>query len=288
MSVSITKKAFLSMFFLLPLIAGCSSSQKEGYQLVYSDEFDATSLDESKWEAMLGNGETYGNPGWGNNEEQNYKKENAVVEDGYLKIIAKKEETTINEKEFHVTSARIRSYKKMAVTYGKIEARISLPAIQGTWPAFWMLPEENYNRAGWPVSGEIDIMENRGSSDSTVSGALHYATRNGIHTYESKTKAFSKRNGESVKDFHTYGILWDEESISWYVDDENEPYFTLEARSWHNDKIYEEANAPFDRDFHVLLNMAIGGNFDNGTTVPNDFTQAEMLVDYVRIYQKRG
>ena len=177
----------------------------------------------------------------------------------------------------------------MAVTYGKIEARISLPAIQGTWPAFWMLPEEEYNRAGWPISGEIDIMENRGRSDSSVSGALHYATRNGQHTYETKVKSFSKRNGESVKDFHTYGIIWDEESISWYVDDENNPYFVLEARTWNNDTLYrEEGNAPFNKDFHILLNMAIGGNFDGGVSVPNDFTEAAMLVDYVRIYQKRG
>ncbi len=210
MSVSINKAFLIPLFFLLPSISSCSESKvdQNGYELVYSDEFDGNELDENKWEAMLGNGEKYGNPGWGNGEEEDYQKENAVVSDGNLKIIAKKEETTIGDKVFHVTSARIRSYKKMAVTYGKIEARISLPAIQGTWPAFWMLPEEEYNRAGWPISGEIDIMENRGRSDSSVSGALHYATRNGQHTYETKVKSFSKRNGESVKDFHNRQPEW--------------------------------------------------------------------------------
>jgi len=287
MSASTPKKA-LWLMALLPLLGGCRQTEEDPFVLVYQDEFDGATLDLDKWEPMLGNGEAYGNPGWGNGEEQNYRAENATVQDGYLAITAKAEETTIGDSVFHVTSARIRSYQKMSVTYGKIEARIKLPGIQGTWPAFWMLPENDYNRSGWPVSGEIDIMENRGSSPATFSGALHYAGNNGVHEYETKLKAFSKRNGEEdTTSFHTYGIIWDYDKIEWYVDDPDDPYFTLEARSWSKGNLYKDEGAPFDQPFHVLLNMAIGGNFDNGTTVPSDFESATMLVDYVRMYEWR-
>ncbi len=278
-------------FLALPLLLLTACGGEEGgtsgeFTLVWSDEFEGTTLDSAKWDVMTGNGAEYGNPGWGNNEAEWYQEDNISLKDGNLVITAKKERIEGEGKTFEYTSARIRTYQKAYWTYGRFEARMALPNVDGMWPAFWMLPEENYNNQGWPVSGEIDIMEARGSSDLATSGALHYANTNGQHIYQTGTKSFSRRNGESNTDFHVYAIEWDEERIDWFVDDDL--FFSVERRVWHPDgnRIYpDDDSAPFDRPFHILLNLAVGGNFDNGTMPPNDFESAELKVDYVRVYQ---
>lgn len=284
------KKALCALIPLaLSLLCACGSSEEsdyEGMTLVWSDEMEEDSLDTTKWEAMIGNGLAYGNVGWGNNEAQYYTEDNVSFRDGYMVITAKAEEITGEGQTFSYTSARLRTYNLAAFTYGRIEARIALPNVDGMWPAFWMLPEEDYNNQGWPVSGEIDIMEAKGSTDLSTSGALHYATSSGSHTYVTGTKSFSSRNGESNTEFHVYAIEWEEEEIRWYVDDDN--FFTVSRRTWHpdNNRFYpDDDSAPFDRDFHILLNMAVGGDFDDGRMPPNDFESAEMLIDYVRVYQ---
>ena len=281
---------FAWILTLLPLISlsscGDNPTQTDGdFTLVWSDEFNEDTLNKDYWDVMTGNGAAFGNPGWGNNEAQWYQEDNISFDGENMVITAKKEVVQGEGKTFEYTSARIRTYQKVAWTYGRFEARMALPKVDGMWPAFWMLPEEPYNGRGWPDSGEIDIMEARGSSDLATSGALHYATLSG-HTYQTGTKSFSRRNGESNTDFHVYAIEWDEEEINWFVDDEN--FFTVPLRTWHPDggRVYpDDDGAPFDRDFHILLNLAVGGNFDNGTMPPRDFESAEFKIDYVRVYQ---
>lgn len=248
--------------------------------MAWSDEFDNDSLDTDSWTVMTGNGSNYGIYEWGNNEKENYQSDNISLKDGNLVIEAKAEETTIGNTGYHYTSGRIRSLGKVSTTYGRIEASISLPAIRGTWPAFWMLPE----RGSWPKNGEIDIMEN-GGSDTVTSSALHYANNNG-HTYVTDTHVFSKRTDNTTTiDYHTYAVEWDEEGLNFFVDKDN--LLSVPKRTYHPDggTIYTgDDDAPFNAPFHILFNMAIGGNYVGGALPPNDFSSCQMKVDYVRIY----
>lgn len=250
---------------------------KDGYSLYWSDEFSGDTLNTSNWTAMVGDGSDYGIAGWGNNEQQYYtsREDNLEVKDGNL-IISGVNESYRNK---NYTSARIRSAGKVSTRYGYIEARISLPAIQGMWPAFWMLPESDTPYGGWASSGEIDIMEAKGRINDATSGALHYG-QVGSSTYKSKSQFFDK---DTIESFHTYAISWAEESIMWYVDDE--VFMTINKGTWFSEKALDNLAAPFDWDFHILLNLAIGGNFDGGLLPPDDFEYAQMKVDYVRIFK---
>jgi beta-glucanase (GH16 family) len=266
-----------------------ASSGEGGMSLVWSDEFDGTALNEDYWSYMIGNGSDYGVYEWGNNEAENYQRDNVEVSDGFLHITAKAEKTKIGSKEYSYTSGRIRTAGKVSCVYGRVEARIALPFVDGMWPAFWMLPEKAYNGLGWPTSGEIDIMENKGSTDAYASSAVHYANLNGDHAYVTDGKTFSKRNGESTTDFHVYSCDWDEDGFVFSCDGES--YFSVDSRVYHpgNSRIYpDDDNAPFNAPFHILLNLAVGGNFDNGALPPSGFDSCEMKVDYVRIYGFEG
>lgn len=247
----------------------------EGYKLSWAEEFDGNELDSNSWTPLIGNG----SGGWGNSELEYYQSQNATVSDGLLHINAKKE--TVGN--FNYTSARLVTRNKVSTTYGFITARIALPAQNAMWPAFWMLPENG----SWPVAGEIDIMENKGSSPWTSSGALHHSASNGSHIYESSAHSFSKRYGEEdIQSFHTYSILWTEEDITWYVDGAS--FFTVPKRTWHpagGATYTTNDDAPFNKPFHLLLNLAVGGIFDSEHPAPDaNFTEAEMKVDYVRLY----
>lgn len=271
----------LCLFSFL-LLSGCQKntdgiSSPEGYELAWSDEFVDEELDTSNWTPLIGNG----SGGWGNNELEYYQKENATVKNGVLSIEARKEHVA----NFSYTSARLVTQRKVSTTYGYIEARIKLPAQNAMWPAFWMLPENG----SWPTFGEIDIMENKGSSAWTTSGALHYANAGG-HTYACKAHAFSQRNGDqNIEGWHTYAIEWSEDEIDWYVDGIN--FFQVLKRVWHPDHgtVYtKDDSAPFNAPFHIILNLAIGGNFDSEHPAPDaDFESATMQVDYVRIFSKK-
>ena len=265
----------------MPLMClSCSNQNNDGYHLFWSDEFDGTSLNEEYWSYMLGNGAEYGNPGWGNGELEYYQKENVYVQDGQLHIKAKRE--MVNE--FNFTSGRIRTEKKVHFKYGKVEASIALPKGKGMWPAFWMLPEE-FAYGGWPDSGEIDIMEANGASTTGTSCALHFSSQRGVDKYITSYHSVDVRAGETTEDFHKYGLVWEEEDITFYVDDME--VLNVPIRSWSSGTVNKEDNpyAPFDRDFHLLLNLAVGGNYTNHTTPDMSFVEAEMVVDYVRIYQ---
>ncbi|MGA0351366.1 MAG: family 16 glycosylhydrolase [Acholeplasmataceae bacterium] len=251
----------------------------EEYTMTFCDDFltaaipNQFGIDTTKWRFQTGDGSQYGIPGWGNNELQYYQEENAFVANGLLNIEAKAE--SVGGKFY--TSARLWSNGLFSQTFGRFEARIKLPVGDGLWPAFWLLPQtETYG--GWAASGEIDIMEARGRLPGEMSGAIHFGGAWPNNTYVSETYALP--NGESINEFQVYAIEWDETSIRWYVDDVN--FYTV--TEW-----FSEGNpfpAPFDQPFYILLNLAIGGVFDNNIVPPASLFEDQVLmqVDYVRVF----
>jgi len=243
------------------------------WSLVWSDEFDGSTLNLANWEYMIGDGTSYGLPsGWGNNELQYYtdRPENIYVQDGNLVIVAREE----SYHGYDYTSARIRSLNKQDFLYGRMEARIKLPTTQGMWPAFWMLPTDSVY-GGWAASGEIDIVESVNIAD-TVYAAIHYGGEWPDNTYSGGSYA----DGTDFSlDFHTYAIEWELAEIRWYVDG---ILYNNETSWWSSGGDFP---APFDQLFHFLLNIAVGGNWpgspDGSTVLPQ-----QMVVDYVRVYQR--
>ena len=266
-----------------------SSSQEEqafipeGYNLKWSDEFKGSTLS-NNWEAMIGDGSNYGVYRWGNNEDQYYKEENAFVSGDNLHIVAVKDHVVTEDHTYTVSSARLRTKGKVSFTYGYFVSRIKLPAGTGLWPAFWMLPESNYQDRWWPDSGEIDIMEARGRLVNQYGATIHTANINHQDVYKNKDYNFTDSD---ITSYHDYGVLWDESGFKFYID--GEMFFEVKSSAYQNNNPFytdTSSNAPFDQPFHILLNLAVGGNYDNGRTVDSSFEEAEMLVDYVRVYQK--
>lgn len=250
------------------------------YDLDWYDEFDGESLDMTKWSYQLGTGSSEGLTDWGNNEQEYYRAENAVVTDGVLTITAKKE--PYSNKQY--TSARIttRGTKGSAglytTTFGRIEAKISLPAVTGMWPAFWMLPQ-NSPYGGWAKSGEIDIMEVKGRLPDRWSGTIHYGGNWPNNQYSSiGDKIFP--NGKTITDYHVYALEWTVDKIEWFCDNIK----VGEKTQWYADESTPKP-APFDVPFYILLNLAVGGNFDGNKMPPADFVSGDMKVDYVRSYK---
>ena len=243
----------------------------QGYNTLYwSDEFDGNSLDTSKWTYDIGNGSN----GWGNGESQYYTDHNESVSNGVLTIKGKKE----NIESFSYTSTRIKTKDKVKFTYGYIEASIALPTVTGMWPAFWMMPN-NSVYGGWPHSGEIDIMEARGRISNVSSSAVHFSTSSGDHTYLTNEKS-----GHDISLFHKYAAEWKEDNIAFFVDDVK--YFEVDKSQWTTVNAQSSETAPFDKDFYLILNLAIGGHFDGYKLPPNGFTETSMKVDYVRVFKK--
>ncbi|MFC4101492.1 RICIN domain-containing protein [Paenibacillus xanthanilyticus] len=231
------------------------------YNLVWSDEFNGTSIDQNNWSFEIGNGSS----GWGNNELEYYtnRPENARIESGNLVIEARKE----NYGGFGYTSARLKSQGKKSFKYGRIEARIKMPKGQGLWPAFWTLGSD-IGTVGWPKSGEIDIMEHVNNENNTH-GYIHWDV-NGHAQYGGASHAVD------VTQYHVYSVEWTSSSIKWFIDGVQ----FREANIANNVNSTEE----FHKDHFLLLNMAVGGNWpgspDGSTAFP-----AKMYVDYVRVYQ---
>jgi beta-glucanase (GH16 family) len=247
-------------FLLLPF-----TPHAQCWQLMWADEFDGTNVNTNNWDYNIG-----GN-GWGNNEWQYYtdRVENASVGNGSLKIVARQE----NFAGSNYTSARMVTKGRYAFTYGKVSARIKLPLGQGIWPAFWTLPENNVY-GGWPFSGEMDIMELIGHQPARVYGTLH-ASNNGSHIYSGDHYDLS--SGTFNDDFHEFTMEWGADTIRHFVDGN---LFLTQTSSSFNANPW-----PFNRSFHLLLNLAVGGNwpgYPNATTV---FPQT-MEVDWVRVYQR--
>ena len=240
--------------------------------LVWNDEFDGARLDPASWFFETGDGSQYSIPGWGNDELQWYLPDSASIENGILLITARRQQ----HGDFQYTSARINTRDRFAFRYGRVEARIRLPAGQGIWPAFWLMPQENAY-GGWAASGEIDIMEavNPGAGGgNTVHGTIHYGGVSPNNRYSGSEHAVQ---GSVTDEFHIYAVEWDEREIRWYVDDVN--YAT--QRNWHTSAA--AFPAPFDRTFHIILNVAVGGGFPGPPDSTTNFP-ATMEVDYVRVY----
>jgi len=285
------KKSLLILFVLVScfvlVTTSCSSNKipaKEGWTLVWNDEFTGNALDTTKWDYQIGTGSQYGLDGWGNQEAQYYTPENVSVSDGMLVLEARKE----NKEGKAYTSGRIRTMKQddtvlFATKFGRIEARMQLPKGSGIWPAFWMLPATT-TYGGWPMSGEIDIMEARGRLPNRVYGAIHYGQPWPGHKYSDKMGKFPA--GQTIADFHTYAVEWEPGVIRWFIDDEM--YF--ETSSWWSmapdgEEPYEYP-APYNEPFYILLNLAIGGTYDEYRMPGAADIPAKMLVDYVRVYEK--
>ena len=253
----------------------CNGTPAPGQTLVWSDEFNGSSLDTSKWEYMIGNGAEYGIPGWGNNELQYYtaRPENVQVSAGMLYITARQE----NYQGIKYTSARLRTLNNSDFLYGLMEARIKLPSTPGIWPAFWMLPT-NSPYGGWAASGEIDIMESVNYAD-TIYGSIHFGGAWPNNTFLTCTRTGGV---DYSLDFHRYAIEWQPGLIRWFIDDVG--YCTRGQTQWYSDAAPGDPDAPFDQMFHFLLNVAVGGNFPGNPNGSSQFPQ-QMVVDWVRVYQ---
>jgi beta-glucanase (GH16 family) len=232
-------------------------AQAQSWQLVWSDEFNGSIGPD--WVFETGGG------GWGNNELEYYRKENATIENGNLVITAKREDFG----GYHYTSARMKTQGKKSWTYGRMEARIKLPVKQGTWPGWWMLGS-NISSVGWPASGELDIMEQI-NTGNTVYGTAHWQAANGSQADYGNSLA------TTPGDYHVYAIEWDPDYIRWFVD--GTQYHVMQITGGTGN------TQAFAKDFFLLLNMAVGGNWP-GFTIDDGGLPAKMYVDYVRVYQK--
>ncbi|REE80769.1 glycosyl hydrolase family 16 [Lutibacter oceani] len=231
--------------------------------LIFSDEFDINgSPDDSKWGYDIGTGDN----GWGNGEKEYYtnRSENVIVEDGFLKITAIKE----NYEGSQYTSARMLTEGKFEFTYGKVEVRAKLPFGEGTWPAIWMLGT-NIRTEGWPACGEIDIMEHWGYNQGTVQSAMHTPSSSG-----STVNHGAQYLDDVSTNFHIYTVEWDEEEIVFAVD--GIVHYT------YNPAVKNSETWPYTANQFLILNVAMGGSWFE---IDPSFTQSSMVVDYVRVYQ---
>lgn len=291
-----------ALFAALAAIGPAQAQSDEGWALVWADEFDGNEIDRAKW--------SYDEDCWGggNDERQCYTKSgrNAGIEDGKLVITARHERTTgpalplaqrwqAAQRDVQATrdfsSARLTTRGKASWRYGKIEVRAKLPQGQGTWPAIWMLPEKT-SYGPWAASGEIDILEAvnlgvlcakcPGGRESTILGTLHFGGKWPRNKFASTEIAYP-----GVLDgFHTYTTEWYPDRIIWRVD--GKVFATRTASEWSTTGS-ASPGAPFDRPFHLILNLAIGGKLPEGRGLGGvrlDGYPKRMEIDWVRVWQK--
>ena len=275
-----------AIWLLIFFVSGCTSQEgvedieesndwdREGWNLIWQDEFSDGPLDLNKWSHEIGG------HGFGNNELEYYTNDsaNAFVQDGMLHSRAKFEPSGIGDANNlrYFSSSRLRTVGKGDWKYTRIDVRAKLALGQGIWPAIWMLPTD-WTYGGWPKSGEIDIMEHVGHDEGRVHGSVHTESYNHkIGTQRTKTKVLS----DVIDSFHVYSIEWYEDRIDFFIDDQQ--YFTFVNDQKNNYKTW-----PFNQRFHLIINVAVGGDWpgspDNTTIFPQD-----MKVDYVRVYKKQN
>ena len=325
MKINTQVKSYLAASVAAFALSGCGGSAETNtstvgidpaapvsdWQMVWSDEFDGNGINANNWTLEVDC------LGGGNNEQQCYTEspENAFVQDGNLNIVAL---AAPEGSQKPYTSARINTRYKADFKYGRFEMRARLPEGQGTWPAFWMLStDEVYG--SWPKSGEIDIVEavnlkvqgDDGASENRIFGTLHYGRD--FPNNVSSGKPYALPDGANpADDFHTYTIEWQEGEIRWYMDgylyqtqrqsdvrfNSRDEAVGLAHRGWfaeYFDAITGDLttfwnSAPYDQEFHLILNLAVGGSFpentNNGGIDPTAFTNGQSLVvDYVRVYE---
>lgn len=268
----------LSLFSIaIFLSVGCGDQNdvNDSYTtIIWEDDFDVDgSPDPELWSYDIGTGvEIFGQPGWGNNEQQYYtdRPENIRVEGGMLHITAREE----SFEGSNYTSAKILTRGTFERTYGRYEARIMLPFGQGIWPAFWLLGDDSDGSVIWPQIGEIDIMEYRGQEPTVIHGSVHGP---GYSAGQAVTDSYRLTGGRFDTEFHLFAIEWGPDFIKYYVDD-----------VLYNEITPDDVNGEWvfnDNTFYIILNVAVGGTFvgppDNSTPFPQT-----MLVDYVRVYTR--
>jgi beta-glucanase (GH16 family) len=290
--------------FITSLLSACSNggggdnnapqnepdSSGGNWRLVWSDEFDQPQLDSSRW--------SYEENCWGggNNELQCYVNDpdNVFIQNDMLHIKAIAEQVSgdagqngnsgnIVTRDY--SSGRIRTLNKGDWKYGRFEIRALLPYGQGIWPAIWMLPTD-WVYGGWAASGEIDIMEvinqrTGGAEDNLVHGTIHFGGTAPNNALRGNTR---RPTTDITTTFHTYTVEWAQGEIRWYIN--NSRYATLTESHWYTDgnAANETSAAPFDQHFHLLLNVAVGGNWPGNPNGSTAFPQ-EMVIDYVRVYE---
>ncbi len=270
--------------------------------MVWHDEFEGDRVDPAKWDFDIGNGfydyrSNLWIAGWGNEELQYYTAEpaNVTVKDSLLTIRAVKE-------SLHgcgYTSARLKTKKRdgtllFSTLYGRVEFRAKVPWGKGLWPALWMLPASDAY-GGWAASGEIDLMEIVGDKPHEVLSSLHYGS--GYPKRTLHTNVHPLPGNSSVSDWHVYAAEWEPGEIRFYVDD---VLAATERFWWSCSKTRDGAGlearrasdlnpwpAPYDQPFYLLMNVAVGGDFP-GVPTPETQFPAELVVDYVRVYDKVG
>ena len=253
----------------------------QSWQLIWEDNFDGNSIDATKWTQDYGTGSQFGMWGWGNGELQYYQSQNTTINNGIATIEVKEEPSGLvdswNNTSYY-SSSKITTRGLFDFRYGKIEARIKTLDGQGFWPAFWLLP----SGGSWPCDGEIDIMEQWGNNylTNSTTGAAHIGTcpySQSTHFYQNFSSYIS--SGSFADDFHTYSIIWKEDTITWFVDDLE--MFQITPSSYFS--IPSQHNWPFNsNNWYLMINLAITQAGPNANTIfPNN-----IQIDYVRVYQE--
>lgn len=277
--MKIKKLILTGIICAMAMLAGCSNAEEkipeyEGYHLLWHDEFSGEELDTSLWtrEFRL--------RGASNSELQEYtlSADNSYIEDGKLVLRAIKE---VNENGgISYTSGKVNTQGKADFTYGKIEVRAKVPKGQGLWPAIWLLPTDGALYGKWPTSGEIDMMELLGHDPATVYATVHFGAPHlqpqGVYTLP---------EGTFADDFHVFSLDWEPEVMRFYVDGN----LIFELDEWFCsfngiDKL--DFPAPFNQNFYLQLNLAVGGTWPGNPDETTDFENAKFEIDYVRVYQK--
>ena len=230
---------------------------------MWAEEFTGP-LNTDVWNIIEGDGCAEGLCGWGNNEKQWYAADAIVVEDGMLRLSA------FTDDQSRIRSGKLTTAGKFGVQYGLIEARMRIPTGRGLWPAFWMMPEDKQLR--WPLEGEIDILEWTGNEPHRIIGAIHFGDLppGNVH-YSETVRSPSTWSGE----FHTFGVEWSPQRITWYVDGRAHGIATpTETAPWP--WVFD------DKRFHLILNVAVGGTL--GGEVSTEDLPATLDIDWVRVY----
>ena len=234
------------------------------HKLIWSDEFNGSSLNTNDWNYDLGDS------GWGNNELENYTKQNAIVNNGFLSIVAKLVGSGQHVGDY--TSSRINTSGKEEFLYGMVEVRAKLPGGRGTWPAFWMLGSD-IGSVGWPACGELDIMENVGYDPTWIQGSIHTPSSYG------NTKNFGRiQVADCDTTYHIYGMTWTPSKIEYWIDDPTKPYYTYDPA------VKTPNNWPFNKPCFIIMNLAIGGNWGGAKGVDDSVFPQTYKIDYVRVY----
>ncbi|GLX69802.1 family 16 glycosylhydrolase [Paenibacillus glycanilyticus] len=266
-----------------------SNSSIDGMDLFWQDEFNGTALDTSKWNYETGYYIT-DDPnswGWGNAELEHYTSstQNVFVQGGNLNLKAISDPKSFPQDPTRVapySSGKINTKGKLSLEYGRVDIRAKLPTGNGLWPALWMLPEDSEYGA-WAASGEIDIMEAKGRLPGTTSGAVHFGGQWPVNKYLAGEYHFSE--GQTfANDYHVYSMVWEEDNIKWYVD--GKFFFKVSRSQWYSVAAPNNPNAPFDKPFYLIMNLAVGGYFDGSLSPDASDIPATMQVDYVRVYKE--